>query len=85
MSAIGAVRKGAFYECRDGTIVGPMTDADDGHFAAAKGADWKERWSVDGVAIGDDRTRDFVSVVSTQLLWKGQGWRRLDCPPGAES
>ena len=79
LEIVDHVFEGSFYECRDGSIVGPMID--DGcepsfGYAAALGGHGKELWLVYGWSRAGDRGRDLVKEVVPPLTWTGRQWVR---------
>jgi hypothetical protein len=73
----GQVYEGSFYECRDGSIVGPMID--DGcdpsfGYAAALGGYGSELWLSDGWSRAGDRGRDLIREATPPLIWTDRQW-----------
>lgn len=84
--AVGRVYEGAFYQCRDGSVVGPMID--DGcepsfGYAAALGGIRDEAWLSDGWSRAGIRARDLITELKIKpdgmnLAWTGCEWRILN-------
>lgn len=80
LEVVERVWEGGFYECRDGSVVGPMID--DGcypsfGYAAAFGGNGRELWLSDGWSRAGDRNRDLVREVHPPLTWTGLQWERV--------
>jgi hypothetical protein len=77
LEIVGRAYEGAFYECRNGSIVGPLID--DGcepsfGYAAALGGQRGENWLVEGWSRQGNRERDLVREIEPPLTWTGQEW-----------
>jgi hypothetical protein len=79
LDIVGRVHAGAFYECRDGSIVGPMID--DGHepsfgYVTALGGTHDDLWLTEGWSRTGERGRDLVKEAQPPLMWTGRSWSR---------